>query len=184
MQKLRVFISSTMEDLKDERVALVKVINQNTFWEAVYAESFVARSESPREVCLDEVRKSHIYIGIFKDRYGYIPENNNPRGVSAVVLEYKEAKDNQLPIIILIYKNASNRESQLDEFLKEITDFDKGHWRREYTTIDELVQIAIESINYELTRAAVEKIEAKRREQARNIYSLPYFKSTMEKFLK
>lgn len=173
-----------MEDLKDERVALVQAINQNRFWEAVYAESFVARSESPREVCLDEVRKSHIYIGIFKDRYGYIPENNNPQGVSVVVLEYDEAKRNQLPIIILICKNASNREPQLEEFLRKITDFDSGHWRKEYTTIEELVQTTIESISYELTKAAVEKIEAKRKVQIKSIYNLPYFKRVIDKFQK
>lgn len=175
-----------MEDLKDERVALVKAINQNRFWEAVYAESFVARSESPREVCLDEVRKSHVYIGIFKSRYGYIPENknNNPRGVSVVVLEYEEAKRNQIQIIILICKNASNREPHLEEFLRKLTDFDSGHWRKEYETIDELVQFALESINYELTKAAVEKIESKRKEQINSIYNLPFFKRTIEKFQK
>ena len=173
-----------MEDLKDEKIALVKAINQNRFWEAVYAESFVARSESPREACLDEVRKSHVYIGIFKNRYGYIPENNNPQGVSAVILEYEEAKNNQLPIIILICKNASKKEPQLEKFLKELTDFDRGHWRKEYSTVDEFVQLAIESINYELTKATVEKIETKRKEQIKSIYNLPYFKRVIEKFQK
>ena len=61
------FISSTMEDLKEERMELAKAIDKNRFWKAVYAETFVARSKSPREVCLEEVRESHIYIGIFKN---------------------------------------------------------------------------------------------------------------------
>mgnify|MGYP000507014170 CR=1 FL=1 len=57
MEKLRIFISSTMEDLREERIAVVNAINRNRTWEPVYAESFVARSESPREVCLEEVKK-------------------------------------------------------------------------------------------------------------------------------
>lgn len=171
-----------MEDLQEERTALAEAINQNRFWEAVHAESFVARSESPREVCLEEVRKSHIYIGIFKKRYGYIPDDNNQRKVSAVILEYEEAKSNHLPIIILIYKNTSDRESRLEEFLREITDFDKGHWRKEYATTNELTQLSIESINYELTKTAVKTIEASRKEQIRSTYNLPYFKRVKENF--
>lgn len=55
-----------MQDLQNERKAVADAINGNIVWEAVYAKSFVARSESPRGVCLEEVRNSHIYIGIFK----------------------------------------------------------------------------------------------------------------------
>ncbi len=171
-----------MEDLQEERTALAEAINQNRFWEAVHAESFIARSESPREVCLEEVRKSHIYIGIFKKRYGYIPDDNNPRRVSAVILEYEEAKNNHLPIIILISKDTSDRESRLEEFLREITDFDKGHWRKEYATTNELIQLSIESINYELTKTAVKTIEACRKEQIHSTYNLPYFKRVKENF--
>ena len=175
MEKLRVFISSTMDDLQEERMAIADAINKNRFWESVYAESFVARTESPREVCLEEVRKSHIYIGILKDRYGYIPSNNNPRRGSVVELEYNEAKNNQLPIFIFVDKNGSNRERKLKEFLKDITDFDKGHWRKEYSTTNELVRFALEAINREITRGYVETINAKRKTEIREIYKLPYF---------
>jgi len=164
-----------MEDLQEERMAIAEAINRNRFWESVYAESFIARSESPREVCLEEVRKSHIYIGIFGNRYGYISPNENPRGYSVVELEYDEAKNNQLPIFIFIDKNPSNRERKLTEFLKEITDFDKGHLRREYSTTDELVQFALEAINREITKVYVEIINVKRKAEIKEIYRLPYF---------
>ncbi len=175
MEKLRVFISSTMDDPKEERVALATAIDKNRFWESVYAESFVARSESPREVCLDEVRKSHIYIGILKDRYGYIPSDNNPQWYSVVVLEYNEARNNQLPVLIFVDKNGSKRESKLMEFLKDITDFDRGHWRKEYSTTEELTQFALEAINREITKVYVETINARRKTETNEIYRLPYF---------
>ena len=174
------FISSTMKDLQEERMALAKAINENRFGEAVYAEAFVARTESPREICLEEVRKSHIYIGIFKSRYGYIPKDN-PQGLSVVALEYNEARNVQIPIFIFICKNVSYREPRLEEFLKGITDFDKGHWVKEYSTINELVRFTLEAINSELIREYVKAIDAKRKEQIMNIYNLPYFERVMKK---
>ena len=181
MEKLRVFISSTMNDLQEERMAVADAISENIFWESVYAESFTARSESPREVCLEKVRRSNIYIGIFKDRYGYIPSENNPQGYSAVVLEYYEAKNNQLPIFIFIDKNDSKREKKLIEFIKVITDFDNGHWRKEYSTTDELVHFTIEAVNREITKISVETINNKRKNEIRGIYELPYFKRLKER---
>ena len=174
MRKLRVFISSTMEDLKEERMELAKAIDKNRFWKAVYAETFVARSKSPREVCLEEVRESHIYIGIFKNRYGYIPKHYNPQGFSVVALEYNEAKNNGIPILIFIHKDSKNREAQLRDFLKEITDFDTGHWRKEYSDIEELVKFAIEAIEHEITERAVRSIEEERKKNVKDIYNLPY----------
>lgn len=180
MEKLRVFISSTMDDLQEERMAVADAINKNIFLEAIYAESFTARSESPKEACLEEVRNSLIYIGIFKDRYGYIPSNDNPEACSVVVLEYYEAKNNQLPILIFVDKNGSKRESELVKFLRDIADFDKGHCRKEYSTTDELVQSAIEAVNYEITKRYVETINAKRKTKIREIYKLPYFEKFKE----
>ena len=181
MKKLKVFISSTMDDLQEERMAVADAINKKIFWEAKYAESFTARTESPREVCLEEVRDSHIYIGIFKNRYGYIPSESNPQGCFAVVLEYYEAKKKKIPIFIFIDKNNNKRESKLIEFIKVITDFDKGHWRKEYSTTDELVQFTIEAVNREITKISVETINAKRKTEIREIYELPYFKRLKER---
>ena len=170
-----------MDDLQEERMAVADAINKNIFWEAIYAESFEARSESPREVCLEKVRKSNIYVGIFKDRYGYISSINNPKGCSAVVLEYNEAKDNQLSRLIFVDKNDNKRESKLIEFLRDIADFDTGHWRKEYSTTDELVQFTIEAIMSEVTRRYVEKINTKRKNETREIYKLPYLKELKER---
>jgi len=182
MGKLRVFISSTINDLQEERMAVADAINENIFWESVYAESFTARSESPREVCLEKVRRSNIYVGIFKDRYGYIPSENNPQGYSAVVLEYYEAKNKQIPIFIFVDKNGSKRESKLIEFLRDIAaDFDKGHWRKEYSTTNELIQSTIEAVNREITKISVETINTKRKNETRGIYELPYFRKLKER---
>lgn len=183
MQKLRVFISSTMEDMQEERNAVANAIDRYFFWESVYAESFVARSKSPREVCLEEVRRSHIYVGIYKNRYGYIPSENNPKRRSVTVLEYYEAKKNELPILIFVSKNAGDIEKELHEFLAQLTDFDEGHWNKKYSTIEDLVESVLNAISYEVTRGYIEMINYKRKQHIKEIYELPYFKMLKERFM-
>lgn len=170
-----------MEELREERRALVNTINENKFWEPIYAESFTARSESPREVCLEEVRKSHIYIGIFKDCYGHVPHNNNPEKVPATVLEYREAKKYKLQILIFIYKDATNRDRRLTKFLKDIGDFDKGHWRKEYSNIEELVRFILDALNRGTTESHIKMLKIKQEKEAQEIYSFPYFKRVKER---
>ena len=70
----------------------------------------------------------------------------------------------------------------IDDFLKEITDFDKGHWRKEYSNIKELVQFAIDAINHEVTERVVRSIEEERKKSVEDIYNLPYFKRLKEVF--
>lgn len=171
-----------MEDLQEERNAVAQTINKNRFWEPVYAESFVARSKSPRQVCLKEVRRSHIYIGIFKNRYGYIPSDNNPQSLSATALEYYEAKGNELSIFIFTAKNADNIDRELQEFLVQLTDFDRGHLKKEYTTVEDLVESVLDAINREVTIGYIEMINSKRRQYIREVYELPYFERLKERF--
>lgn len=173
-----------MKDLEEERTAVAKAIIKRRDFETVRAESFSARSESPEEVCLKEVRDSYIYIGIFKNRYGDIPKNNNPSGYSVTELEYQEAKKNDLPILIFIYKNSTNREKKLIEFLKKIKDFGTGHWCKEYSTTDELVNLVLESIDSELVRKYIETNKCKREKKIKDLYELPYFKKLEKEILK
>jgi hypothetical protein len=77
-KSLQVFISSTM-DLKKERKAIAEVLYQVRAV-PIKMELFTARSETPEQVCLQEVSKADIYIGIFAERYGFVPTAQNPTG--------------------------------------------------------------------------------------------------------
>jgi len=173
MSELRIFISSTMEDMKAEREALVSAIESNRFYHPVYAESFVARSESPKEVCLEEVRNSHVYMGIFKARYGYISDKD-PLGRSVVELEYEEARNNGIPIFVFVDKTIEVREELLDSFLSKISDFEAGHWRVHYASTRELVRLALDSIERLLVDGYVDSLTARRDKRGAGIYSTPY----------
>lgn len=182
MEKLRIFISSTIEDLKKERIAVANAINGQRGWEAIYSESFPASSESPKEVCFKELRDSHIYIGIFKNRYGDIPPNNNPLGRSVTVLEYHKAKKHKRPTLIFIYQDDIRREKKLKKFLEKITDFEKGHFINKYSTINELVELVLKSLNAATIRLCIEAINSKSKTQINNIYELSYYDKIKERF--
>ena len=72
MDRLRIFISSTMKDLQPERDAVEKAISTFRF-ETVRAETIGAQPLSSREACLEMARECDIYIGIYGGRYGWIP---------------------------------------------------------------------------------------------------------------
>ncbi|RIK43174.1 MAG: hypothetical protein DCC55_06470 [Chloroflexi bacterium] len=89
-KSVRVFISSTWEDLRPEREAVEKALHrmQNTAFAGM--EYFGSRSETPKELSLAEVDRSDVYIGIFAHRYG--------SGITEA--EYRRARQRELPCLI------------------------------------------------------------------------------------
>jgi len=133
--ELRVFISSTMSDLQPERQAIAE-----TLWDleltSIFAEDFGSRPDTPREVCLSEVAESHIYIGVFWRRYGYIAPDT---GISATEEEYQKAKEYGLPFLIYVKEEADeNRHVQLRRFLNELQSYESGHILSTFSTPEEL----------------------------------------------
>jgi CheY-like chemotaxis protein len=95
----RLFVSSTWADLHDERQALERALHQIRETEFNGMEYFGSREEKPKAVCLKEVRRSDIYVGVFGGNYGSIdPES----GKSMTELEYREAKSIRLPCLIYL----------------------------------------------------------------------------------
>jgi len=148
--ELRVFISSTMSDLRPERQAMTE-----TLWDLeltpIFAEDFGSRPDTPRKVCLSEVAESHIYIGVFGRRYGYITD----KGISATEEEYQKAKECGLPILIYVKEEAEeNRHVQLRRFLKELQSYESGHILSNFSTPEELQRKVRADVLRELKRMA------------------------------
>jgi len=85
---LRIFVSSTSEDLEKERRRVLEGIGRLDF-QAVAMESFGADSRQPIEVCLENVRNSNLYIVIVGHKYGSIVAET---GKSYTQMEYEEAR--------------------------------------------------------------------------------------------
>lgn len=70
-----VFISSTSEDLKLYREAVINIILSSGF-HPLAMEHFGSRSKTPQEICMNEIKECDIFIGIYAFRYGFTPEKS------------------------------------------------------------------------------------------------------------
>jgi CheY-like chemotaxis protein len=70
---MKVFLSSTFEDLEDHRAAAAGAIERLGL-QVVRMETFGARPNAACAASLDEVGSSHIFLGIYAHRYGSVPK--------------------------------------------------------------------------------------------------------------
>jgi len=85
--RVRVFISSTFEDLKDFRQAVIEGISSLRH-QVVSMEYLPAGSAPPLDRVRDEVSRCDAYVGLFARRYGFVPPGYDR---SITELEYREA---------------------------------------------------------------------------------------------
>lgn len=109
-RKFSIFISSTYEDLKEERQALVGVALENNFI-PVGMEQFHAAPTSQWNVITKMIDECDFYLLVIGGRYGSIDEE---AGVSYTEKEYNYAKTKGLPVLVLIKKSSAITESERD----------------------------------------------------------------------
>ena len=126
MGKYRVFISSEMDELKEERHVAQSAIEElsrspyNLHFEPVMFEHFGARTQSVKEVYKEKVRMCDIYLGIIGKKYGTIIDES---GLSGTYEEYRTAyiAHNKMLIYVLdIDERKDVREERVKEFIEEV----------------------------------------------------------------
>src|SRR5580700_5246995 len=94
-----VYVSSTIADLERERRAvmdwLVAARHQPVH-------SYVPSSDTVRESCLDDIDQCDLYVLILGHRYGFVPEDGNPEGLSITHQEFRRAGQSGIPQIALL----------------------------------------------------------------------------------
>lgn len=128
---MKVFISSTIEDLREERaVARSAILDIFTSYDLPYQPvmceyDFGSHPTSPKQISLEYVRNSGIFIGIYGKRYGSLLPGEE---VSIIEREYREAK--KFGKYTLIYvkdiEEPNKRDENLNVFLKKIGDIEEG----------------------------------------------------------
>jgi len=91
----RVFVSSVISGMVDERAAVVRAVEAVGATPVIF-ENFGGRDDDPESAYLSEVASSDIYIGILGQRYG-VPA---PGGYSATHAEYGEAERRGLKVSV------------------------------------------------------------------------------------
>ena len=121
-----IYISSTYEDLKKEREAAAQAVRRLGH-RTIAMEDYVASDKRPLDKCLDDVRTSDAYVGIFAWRYGFIPDGFDK---SITHLEYEAAKEAGIPCLIFLldetadwqvkYVSTGEEREKIDELRKEL----------------------------------------------------------------
>ena len=120
-QRLRVFVSSTLQDLADERAASKEAILRLHLTPVMF--EMGARAHPPRDLYRAYLAQSDVFIGIYWQRYGWIAPNET---VSGLEDEYLLAK--QMPKLVYI-KRSDTREDRMKDLIHRIKDEDKISYR-------------------------------------------------------
>lgn len=98
----KVFISSTTEDLREHRQAVIRVLRQLGH-ESLVTENLAADAyRAPIDVSRDSIASCDVFIGIIAWRYGLILDRENPEGLSFVELEHRHAWAAGKPTLIFM----------------------------------------------------------------------------------
>lgn len=118
-QRVRVFISSTINELAEERQAAREAIS-NLRLTPVFFEAG-ARPHPPRDLYSAYLEQSHIFLGIYWNSYGWIAPGAE---ISGLEDEYRLC-GNSKPKLIYV-KKSSERQDRLKDLLKDIEKSDSA----------------------------------------------------------
>ena len=108
-RKTTIYLSSTYEDLKDHRRAVIEAL-RTAGHDVCNMEIYGARSQRPLDACLEDVAEADLYVGLFAFRYGFVPDNNdglNPDGCSITELELRKAQRCGKPVLVFLADDAA-----------------------------------------------------------------------------
>jgi predicted ATPase len=112
-QRLRVFVSSTLKELREERDAARRAIERLRLTPVLFEEG--ARPYPPRSLYRAYLEQSHVFVGIYWQRYGWIALD---MGISGLEDEYRSAGDK--PRLIYVREPSPDRDPRLSELLDRI----------------------------------------------------------------
>lgn len=132
-QRLRVFVSSTLRELADERAAVKEAITQLRLAPVMF--ELGARPHPAINLYRAYLEQSHIFIGIYWQSYGYVAP-----GMEISGLEDEYLLAGEKPRLIYIKTPAAEREAGLNKLLAYIKNDDRVSYKY-FSSADELRQV-------------------------------------------
>src|SRR6266704_661005 len=129
-QRVRVFVSSTLDELAPERAAAREAITQLRLTPILFESG--ARPYPPRELYRAYLSQSDIFVGLYWQRYGWVAPTMQ---VSGLEDEYQLATDK--PKLIYVKTPAPEREPRLQALLDRIRSEDVASYQK-FATPEEL----------------------------------------------
>ncbi|MGC5075513.1 ATP-binding protein [Agrococcus sp. DT81.2] len=149
-QRLRVFVSSTLRELAEERRAVRSAIESLQLAPVMF--ELGSRPHPPRSLYRAYMAQSDVFVGIYGERYGWVAP-----GESASGLEDEYALSGELPSLIYVKDPAPDREPRLEALLDRIRADDRTSYRS-YRDAGELAEL----VRQDLATLLAERFDAGR----------------------
>lgn len=137
-QRLRVFISSTLKELADERAAARKAVETLHLTPVLF--ELGARPHAPSDLYRAYLEQSHVFVGIYWQSYGWVAPGES---ISGLEDEYRLAGDR--PRLIYVKEPAPHREARLAELLEHVRNEATASYRP-FTTAAELAEMLMDDV--------------------------------------
>jgi predicted ATPase len=112
-QRLRVFVSSTLGELADERVEVSRAISALRLTPVLF--ELGARPHPPRDLYRAYLAQSDIFVGLYWQRYGWVGPGMDISG-----LEDEFRLSHSIPRLLYVKRPAPDREPGLTAMIKEL----------------------------------------------------------------
>jgi predicted ATPase/class 3 adenylate cyclase len=132
-QRLRVFVSSTLAELAEERRAVHGSIERLQLTPVMF--ELGARPHPPRNLYRAYLEQSHIFLGIYWQRYGWVAPGETVSG-----LEDEYLLSDGMPRLLYVKAPAEEREPRLGQLLRRIQGDDTASYKS-FGTPDELARL-------------------------------------------
>ncbi len=152
-QRLRVFVSSTLQELAEERRAARTAIEHLRLAPVMF--ELGARPHPPKDLYRAYLDQSHIFIGVYWQKYGWVAPDMT---ISGLEDEYNLAIDK--PKLIYVKTPAPDREARLKDLLERVKADDVSY--KYFTSVAELH----DSIENDLAMLLSERFEVVNAPQA------------------
>lgn len=158
-KKYQIFISSTYEDLKEERKKVQDTI-LSMYQFPIGMEMFSAADEEQWEIIRETIDSSDYYVLIIGHRYGSIIEEGEYAGISYTQKEFRYALERKIPVLAFLIDNSvavipekmeqsDDKRKKLEQFIDEVK---KGRTVQWWTSREDLANKVMNSLNKQIAR--------------------------------
>jgi predicted ATPase len=137
-QRLRVFVSSTLRELGEERAAVRAAISHLSLTPVMF--EIGARPHPPRALYRSYLDQSHVFIGVYWESYGWVAPGESVSG-----LEDEYLLSTHLPRLLYVKQPGEDRDPELSALLKRIQSDDTTSYRS-FQTTDELARLVSDDL--------------------------------------
>jgi predicted ATPase len=137
-QRLRVFVSSTLEELAAERTVVRRAIESLQLTPVMF--ELGARPHPPTSLYRAYLEQSHVFVAVYAERYGWVPPDMEISG-----LEDEYGLATRLPRLVYVKERAPGREPRLQALIKRIESEGAVSYKR-FSSAAELEQLVREDL--------------------------------------